>query len=71
MTHMSAPSNIVSASCITKIFFFVHVFGWTVENAHLVMSYNSQKLPFTVYSASHYKEMLVHYTGNTLPVLPF
>jgi len=69
MTNMSASSNLVSDSYITDNFF--HVFGWTVENAHLVMPCNSKKLPFSVYSASHYKEMLAHYTGNMLPVLPF
>ena len=56
-------------SCITNN--FLRVFGWAVENAHLVMPYNSQKLPFCVYSALHYMEMLAHYTGNMLPVLPF
>jgi len=69
MTNMSASSNLVSDSCITNNFF--HVFGWTVENTHLVMPRSSQKLPFSVYSASHYKEMLAHYTGNMLPVPPF
>jgi len=62
MINMSALSNLVSDSCITNNFF--HLFGWTVENAHLVMACNSQKLPFSVYSASHYKETLAHYTGN-------
>jgi hypothetical protein len=69
MTNMFVLSNIVSASCITKDFF--HVFGWTVENAHFVVLYNTQKWPFSVNSASHYKEMLAHYTGNVLSVLPF
>jgi hypothetical protein len=69
MTNMSASSSIVPASRITNNFF--HISGWTVENAHLVKPYNSQKLPFSVYSASEYKELLAHYTGNMLPVLPF
>jgi len=47
MTNMSASLN-VSVSYITNNSF--HVFGWTVENAHLVMPYNSQKLPFCVFS---------------------
>lgn len=69
MTNMFVLSNIVSTTFITKPFF--HVFGWTVENAHLVMPQKTHKWPLSVNSASHYKEMLSHYTGNMLPVLPF